>query len=161
MYKIFMLLYGLSAILLIAAFYGMNYFNAPVKNDDFWGGNGHLAFFIPVVLMPFILYFLYGTIELSMRIADRWLSQKKIVFGISLSLAYILATSLWTIRVADRFRMYIVDTKDAYNKPAQFPMFNVFSNHLFFNPFTFILVVLVCFVVGAVWSLARKTTRKM
>lgn len=75
---------------------------------------------------------------------------------ISLSLIYAIYIALWTIRAADKFRTDIVDTKDAYSDSADFALLNVFSNHLFFNSFTFLGVVAICFVVGAVWSLGRK-----
>lgn len=156
MNKILMALYGVSAILTLTVFYWLNYLTAPVANDDYRGGNGNPALFFPVVLMPFIFYFLYGTIELSMRLAEKWLSRKKTIFVISLSLIYVVGTALWTIRAADRFRTYIVDTKDAYSDPTEFALLNVFSNHLFFNPLTFFGVVVICFIVGAGWSLKRR-----
>ncbi|WP_231554780.1 hypothetical protein [Planococcus sp. PAMC 21323] len=152
-----MALYGLSIFLTIAVFYVMNYLTAPLLNNDYRGGNGNPALFFPVVLMPFIFYFLYGTVELSMRLAEEWLSRKKTIIGIVLSLVYIIGGSIWAVRAADNYRTYIVDTKDAYSNPAEFALLNVFSNHLFFNPMTFFLVVGVCFVMGAGWSLWRRT----
>ncbi|ANU28186.1 hypothetical protein [Planococcus versutus] len=155
MNKIVMVLYGLSFMVTIAVFYVMNDLTAPLLNTDYRGGNGNPALFFPVVLMPFIFYFLYGTIELSMRIANKWLGHKKTIIVISLSLIYAICTALWTIRAAGKFRTYIVDTKDEYSNPAEFALLNVFSNDIFFNPFTFLGVVAICFVVGAVWSLER------
>ncbi len=155
MNKIWIALYGFSAVLTIAAFYGVNYFTEPVNNDDYRGGNGNPALFFPVVLMPFLFCFIYGTVELSMRVAENWLSCKKTWIGIGLSLLYTVVISIWTFRAATEFRIYIVDTKDAYDDPAQFPLLNVFSNDLFFNLYTFLLVVGICFIAGASWSLKR------
>lgn len=151
-----MALYGLSVIVTIAVFYIMNELTAPLLNTDYRGGNGNPALFFPVVLMPFIFYFLYGTIELSLRIANKWLSHRKTIIVMLVCLIYAICIALWTIRAANKFRTDIVNTKDAYGDPAEFALLNVFSNHLFFNPFTFLGVVAICFVVGAVWSLGRK-----
>ncbi|MGB6408495.1 MAG: hypothetical protein WBF39_13540 [Planococcus donghaensis] len=156
MNKILMALYGVSVILTFAVFYWMNYLTAPVLNNDYRGGNGNPALFFPVVLMPFLFYFLYGTVELSMRLAERWLSRKKITIMISLSLIYVIVVTLRTIHTADRFRTYIVETKDAYSNPTEFALLNVFSNHLFFNPLTFSGVVGICFIAGAGWSLKKR-----
>ncbi|MGH2317668.1 hypothetical protein ACRC6Q_07845 [Planococcus sp. SE5232] len=48
-----------------------------------------------------------------------------------------------------------VETKDAFDNPEVFSLFTIFSNHIFFNPLTFILVVMACFLAGLVWSLIR------
>lgn len=155
MYKILMLLYVLSTLLTIAAFYGINYLSEPVRNDDFRGGNGNPALFIAMVGMPFIFYFLYGTVELSMRAAEKWLSRKCSLLGVLASTSFILAGLFITFNKANEYRNYIVATKDAYSNPGQFALFNVFSNHLFFNPLTFMLVVACCFLMGTLWSLVR------
>ena len=164
MYKLLMLLYWLSAFLTLAAFYGMNSLSEPVKNDDFGGGNGNPTLVIPFLLMPFVLYFFYGTIELSMRATSRWLSPRlsprSIWIGILISAVYVATSSVYTLKKADAFRTYIVDTKDAYDNPEDFSLFNIFSNHIFFNPLTFVLVVMACFLAGSVWSLMGDVPKK-
>ena len=161
MYKLLMLLYGLSAILTVIVFYGMNILSEPVKNDGFGGGNGNPTLVIPFFLMPFILYFLYGTIELSMRVASRSLTVRNIRLGILISSVFVAAVSAYTLKKADDFRTFIVDTKDAYDNPEDFSLFNIFSNHIFFNPLTFVLVVMACFLAGTVWSLMRDVPKKI
>ena len=160
MYKLLMLLYGLSAILTVIVFYGMNILSEPVKNDGFGGGNGNPTLVIPFFLMPFILYFLYGTIELSMRVASRSLTVRNIRLGILISSVFVAAVSAYTLKKADDFRTFIVDTKDAYDNPEDFSLFNIFSNHIFFNPLTFVLVVMACFLAGSVWSLMGDVPKK-
>ncbi|WP_223632632.1 hypothetical protein [Planococcus sp. 4-30] len=160
MYKLLMLLYWLSAILTLAAFYGMNALSEPVKNDGFGGGNGNPTLVIPFFLMPFIMYFLYGTVELSMRIASKWLTSRSIWLGILISSVYVVTVSVYTLKKADDFRSYIVETKDAFDNPEDFSLFTIFSNHIFFNPLTFILVVMICFLAGLVWSLIRDRPKK-
>ncbi len=98
MYKLLMLLYWLSAILTLAAFYGMNALSEPVKNDDFGGGNGNPTLVIPFFLMPVIMYFLYGTVELSMRIASKWLTVRSIWLGILISSVYVATVSVYTLK---------------------------------------------------------------
>ncbi|MDQ0427529.1 hypothetical protein QOZ98_000354 [Planomicrobium stackebrandtii] len=161
MNKILMLVYAICGIIAIGVFYSMNLLTQPVNNDDYWGGNGNPALFIPVVAMPFILYFLYGTTELSMRANERWLLRKGTIGGILISTTYILAASFFTYNKAFEFRKYIVDVKGASSYPEEFALFNVFSTHIFLNPLTFILVVMVCFLTGAVWSLARNRKEKV
>lgn len=158
-HKILIFLYVVSVLMTIAAFYGMNYMTEPVRDDDFRGSNGNPAFFIAAVGMPFILYFLYGTVELSMRAADKWLSQKGSLLGILISTSFILVASLITFNRAIEYRKYIVATKDAYSNPQQFALFNVFSNHLFFNPLTFMLALACCFLIGTIWSFVRGKKR--
>lgn len=160
MYKLLMLLYWLSAFLTLVGFYGMNSLSEPVKNDGFGGGNGNPTLIIPFFLMPFILYFLYGTIELSMRATSRWFSPKGIWTGIAISFIYVAVSSAYTVKKAKDFRTYIVDTKDAFNNPDDFSLFTIFSNHIFFNPVTFGLLVMGCFLIGSVWSLNRQAPEK-
>lgn len=155
MAKLIMVLYALSAIITILAFYSMNFLSQPVNNDDYWGGNGNPALFIPVVAMPFTFIFLYGTIEFSMRAIGKRHNPQWVFLGILISTTYILAVSIITYKKADEFRTYIIDKKDAYSHPEEFALFNVFSNHIFFNPFTFIALVAFCFLLGAVWSLIK------
>lgn len=160
MYKVLMLLYGLSAILTILTFYGMNVLSAPVQNDDFGGGNGNPALVIPVFLMPFILYFVYGTIELSMRAAGKWLSSRSKWLGILVSSISVIGIFVYTLKKANDFRTYIVVTKEAYNNPEDFALLTIFSNHIFFNPLTFAMLVISCFGAGVVWSLIRASAKE-
>ena len=160
MYKLLMLLYWLSTILTLTAFYGMNVLSEPVKNDGFGDGNGNPTLFIPFFLMPFILYFLYGTIELSMRVASKWLTASSIWLGIMISSVYVCTASVYTLKKAADFRTHIVETKDAFDNPEDFSLFTIFSNHIFFNPLTFLLMVMACFLAGSVWSLIRDRPKK-
>lgn len=160
MYKLLMLLYWLSAFLTLAGFYGMNSLSEPVKNDDFGGGNGNPTLVIPFFLMPFILYFLYGTIELSMRATSRRFTPKGIWVGIAISFIYVAFSSSYTLKKAEDFRTYIIETKDAFDNPQDFSLFTIFSNHIFFSPLTFGLLVMGCFLIGSVWSLIRQAPKK-
>lgn len=160
MYKLLMLLYWLSAFLTLAGFYGMNSLSEPVKNDDFGGGNGNPTLVIPFFLMPVILYFLYGTIELSMRATSRWFTPKGIWVGIAISFIYVAFSSSYTLKKAEDFRTYIIETKDAFDNPQDFSLFTIFSNHIFFSPLTFGLLVMGCFLIGSVWSLIRQAPKK-
>ncbi|WP_142829734.1 hypothetical protein [Planococcus soli] len=72
MRKLLLFLYIVSLVIVLIGFYGMNFFTETVAEDGTGGGNGNPALFIPVFLMPFFFYFLYGTTELSMRLAARY-----------------------------------------------------------------------------------------
>lgn len=66
MRKLLLVLYVISLLAVLMGFYGMNFFTEPIREGGSGGGNGNPALFIPVFLMPFLFYFLYGTTKLSM-----------------------------------------------------------------------------------------------
>ncbi|MFC3210688.1 hypothetical protein [Planomicrobium okeanokoites] len=156
MNKLLFFFYVLAVLVTILVFYVMNYFTAPITPSEGGGGGGNPPIIILVFTLPFIMFFVYGTIELFMRFTLKRLSKKVTIISIILSLLLAGAIVVLTIIKADALRNRIVDVKENFNDPSVFPLLNTFSNDIFFNPLTFLMVLLLCYVFGAIWGINRK-----
>lgn len=161
MNKILLFLYFVSVLVVMLGFYGMNFFTETIGEDGSGGGNGNPALFLLVFLMPFFFYFLYGTTELSMRLVERYKKRSTLHISLIISVLAVLSIAVYTFLEAKALRREVFLNKDDLVSISQLPLWSTFSNAIFFNPLTFILVVLICYIIGALWSLSRNRRKKI
>ncbi|ANU28563.1 hypothetical protein [Planococcus versutus] len=161
MRKLLLFLYVISLVVVLIGFYGMNFFTETVVEDGTGGGNGNPALFIPVFLMPFFFYFLYGTTELSMRLAEKIKTNKTLVTSLIFSVIAAAIIIIYTENKAQDLRKTIVQKQVNFETVSQVPLWSTFSNAIFFNALTFILVLLICYIIGAVWSIYRERRKRV
>lgn len=161
MNKILLFLYFVSVLAVMLGFCGMNFFTETIGEDGSGGGNGNPALFLLVFLMPFFFYFLYGTTELSMRLAESYKKRSTLHISLAISVLAALVIAGYTFLKAKAMRREVFLKKDDLESVSQLPLWSTFSNAIFFNPLTFIMVLLVCYIIGTLWSLARKRGKKI
>lgn len=154
MNRILLFLYFVSVLVVVLGFYWMNLFTAVPELDDTGGSNP--AMIIPVFILPFFFYFLYGTAELSMRLAEQCKNRRMLIGSLVLSAAAAISIGAYTLIRAQTLRNEIVQQLDHIENAAQISLLNLYSNSIFFNPLTFVLVNLLCYIAGAFWSMGRK-----
>ncbi|MFD1032608.1 hypothetical protein [Metaplanococcus flavidus] len=155
MNKILIFLYVISTVMVMLGFYAINFLTEPLGADGYAGGNGNPGLFPVVFVMPFFFYFLYGTVELSMRLAERYREKRILFVSVAISVLTAISIAVYTYLEADAVRTEILLKRDDLKTASEIPLLNPFSNSIFFNPLTFVLVVLVCYVIGALWSVSR------
>lgn len=151
-------IYFISLAGVMLAFYGMNYLSGSINTESVLGvgtGNGNPALIVLVFAMPFFLYFIYGTIEFSMRLVIKIANFKTIAVFISSSLLAITLIGFYTRRKAQAFHIEIAGQMETVDQVKHLGLWNTYSNPIFFNPLTFFMLVLICFVIGSVWGLKR------
>lgn len=158
MNKILLFLYFVSVLAVMLGFYEMNFFTTDLQEDSTGGSNP--AMIIPVFLLPFFFYFLYGTTEFSMRLAESYKKRGMLISSLVFSAAAAITILVYTFARAQAMRNEIVQKLDHIENASQMPLLNLYSNSIFFNPLTFILVLLVCYIAGALWSMGRKRINK-
>ena len=158
MNKILLLLYFVSVLAVMLGFYGMNFLTTALKENSTRGSNP--AMIIPVFVLPFFFYFLYGTVELSMRFAERSKNKKMLLGSLVLSAAAAISIIAYTVAKAQFLQNEIVQKLDYIGNTSQIPLINLYSNSIFFNPLTFFSIVLVCYAAGVFWSVGRKPRNK-
>ena len=154
MNRILLFFYFVSVLVVMVGFYGMNSFTAILEGDDTGGSNP--AMVIPVFILPFFFYFLYGTTELSMRFAERYKNRNVRLGSVVISAATAFGIAVYTFARAQALRNEIVQKLDHIGSASQIPLLNLYSNSIFFNPMTFILIILLCYMAGVLWSFSRK-----
>ena len=160
MNKILLLLYVISTGVVMLGFYTINFFTETLGEDGSGGGNGNPGLFPVVFVMPFFFYFLYGTAELSMRLAEKYTKRSTLFVSLAISVTAAISIVIYTFWKAEALRAEIFEKKDYLESASELPLLNTFSNSIFFNSLTFILVVLVCYIIGALWSVSRGRRRK-
>lgn len=158
MNRILLFLYFVSVLVVMLGFYGMNLFTSVLEGDDTGGSNP--AMIIPVFILPFFFYFLYGSAELFMRLAERYKNRNMLIGSLVLSAAVAISIGAYTFVKARALRDEIVQKLDHIENASQIPLLNLYSNSIFFNPLTFVLVILLCYIAGALWSMGRKRRNK-
>ncbi|WP_372869493.1 hypothetical protein [Planomicrobium okeanokoites] len=132
----------------------MNSFTAILEGNDTGGSNP--AMVIPVFILPFFFYFLYGTTELSMRFAERYKNRNVRLGSVVISAATAFGIAVYTFARAQALRNEIVLKLDHIENASQMPLLNLYSNSIFFNLMNFILIILLCYTAGVLWSISRK-----
>ncbi|TWT08062.1 hypothetical protein FQV26_09700 [Planococcus sp. CPCC 101016] len=160
MRKLLFFLYIVSLLLVFIGFYGMNLFTETIEKDNTGGSNGNPAIFVLVFIMPFFFYFLYGTSELSMRLVDNYKKRSTLVISLVFSGVSAISIIIFTVVEANALRLVIVQKQENFESIFQIPLWNTFSNSIFFNLLTFILVILICYITGAILSIGNKRRKK-
>ncbi|AQU80846.1 hypothetical protein [Planococcus faecalis] len=161
MRKLLFFLYIVSLLAVLIGFYGMNVFTESIEEDGTGGGNGNPALFILVFLMPFLFYFLYGTTELSMRFVERYKKRRTLVISLVFSVVATISIGVYTFLKAQALRNEIIQRLENFDDVSQISLWNAFSNSVFFNPLTFILVILVCYIFGVIWNSSKNRRKKI
>ncbi len=154
MNRILLFFYFVSVLVVMVGFYGMNSFTAILEGNDTGGSNP--AMVIPVFILPFFFYFLYGTTELSMRFAERYKNRNVRLGSVVISAATAFGIAVYTFARAQALRNEIVLKLDHIENASQMPLLNLYSNSIFFNLMNFILIILLCYTAGVLWSISRK-----
>lgn len=141
-----------SVLIVMLGFYGMNFFTETIVDGGTGGGNGNPALFILVFLMPFLFYFLYGTIELSMWLVKTFKEKSPLRISLMLSGGIAFSIIVYTFFKAQALRYEITEKLENFDEISQIGLLNTFSNAVFFNPLTFILLLLICYLIGAGWT---------
>ncbi|PSL40962.1 hypothetical protein B0H99_10394 [Planomicrobium soli] len=154
MKKFFLFLYLCSFLLTGSVFILSNAMTSEVTPDSI-SGNGNPFLFPLMILHPFILFFLYGTTEYSMRYLLKWSSK---VIRICAFLAFCLVSLIFvvTFNAVKSMQAKIIKINDSIDGPNQIGYLNIYTNSLFFNGYTFLMVLLICFLIGCIWALITK-----
>ncbi|PPA71894.1 hypothetical protein C4B60_00500 [Jeotgalibacillus proteolyticus] len=119
------------------------------------GGNGNPGLFPVVFLYPFLIFFIYGTTV----ILKNWISYKfitKNLYYLSVvSFFGVLISSISVYYRASKFRYFIVHKNSSFTDVSQISLLNTFSNSIFFNFFTFLLVIILSLFIASTWVLLK------
>lgn len=154
MKKFFLFLYLCSFLLTGLVFILSNAMTSEVTADS-RSGNGNPFLFPLMFLHPFILFFLYGTTEYSMRFLLKW-SVKRIQLCAFLAFSLVSLISVLTFNAVMTMQAKIITINNSIDGPDQIGYLNIYTNSLFFNGYTFLMVLLFCFLIGCTWALIKK-----
>ena len=155
MFKVFYIISFLMSCLL---FYLCNYMTQTLNSNSQFGvisGNGNPGLFPWIFLFPFFVFFVYGTYKYSILILTQLAKAKKLmIIASSIVLSFIILLNLYN--QASALRKRIVELSPSYTKESELSLLNFWSNSIFFNFFTFVLVILLTIVFSVGISILRK-----
>jgi hypothetical protein len=153
---ILLFLYFVSMAVVIMAFYTVNYLSATLNPTSEIGmrNGSNTVLIVPVFAMPFFLYFTYGTIEFSMRLVRKIADRKTIGISMVTSLAAIGAIGFYTYRKALALHDFLAGKLEP-DQVKSLGLWNMYSNSIFFNALTFLLLILTCFFIGGLWGISK------
>ncbi|MGE7920544.1 hypothetical protein ACQKM9_16640 [Viridibacillus sp. NPDC093762] len=143
-------IYILSTVLTIGAFIFANL--TTISPTNYGGGNGNLGLFPFFFLFPFIIVFISMTICYMHEFMYRKLQKgtiRKIVAGSLLGMFLIVSITL--IR-AIQLKSLLVELNPIYREETRIPLLSIYSNAVFFNFFTFTLLILLCFFISGMMA---------
>ncbi len=118
-------------------------------------GNGNPGLFPWIFLFPFFVFFVYGTYKYSMLILTQLgKAEKLMITARSIVLSFIILLNLYN--QAPELRKRIVEHSPSYTKESELSLLNFWSNSIFFNFFTFVLIILLTLVFSVGISILRK-----
>ncbi|RTZ57708.1 hypothetical protein EKO25_01975 [Bacillus sp. SAJ1] len=121
------------------------------------GGNGNPGLFPWFILFPFFLIFLYGTFKyLTNFILKK--NMKFILIVIFSSSLLSLIIVLFTNIEANKIREKIVEVSPSFTSVKQLSLLNTWSNSIFFNHYTFILVFLLVLLASSIYAAIKIST---
>lgn len=127
------------------------------------GGNGNPGLFFILMLYPFLLIFVYWTVLLLYKWMNIHLNTNKITILTTFSSVLTLFILISTINKAINFREEIVRASPTFNNINEVSLFNTFSNSIFFNCYTFLMLLLLCLSIAGfavVFSRLKKKNRE-
>lgn len=160
MKKSFLALYIVCTLASIAMFILCNILTEPLQTESELGGggNGNPGLFPIIFFLPFFLFFLYGTTEILMRWIHKKYSLRIIILFTLLSMFGVVTIASLTLIEANEFRSFIVEVNPSFEDESQVTLLNTFSNSIFFNQYTFLMLIFACLFLGGVWALLKKRT---
>lgn len=156
MNKLFLFLYCISTFATIGLFYFINLLTEPFNPESILqgGGNGNPGLFPIIFLFPFLLYFIYGTTKIVYQFLLK--NNIKLLYTITIgSFIGVVSILYLTLAEAYDFKKYISNSHPSYALDSQIPLLNTYSNNLFFNTNTFIMLVLICTFIAGIFSIKR------
>ncbi|AQQ51848.1 hypothetical protein [Planococcus lenghuensis] len=157
MKKLFFFGYLISAGLTVLLFYSINGLTEPLGSaDGTWGGgNGNPGIFPLVFLWPFLCLFLYGTTAYSMRLMKRAWPAAKIRVSAAVFALLAIGIAVYQVAAAQAVRKELIRLHPSFNEDHLPSLLNTYTNSIFFNLLTFIMIVLFCLLAGCLWALVR------
>jgi len=159
MKKMYLFLYSVSLIGTIVFFYYTNLFTEAVNIEDGiagGGGNGNPGLFLIVFLWPFIMVFTMLTIDLIYCWLATRLNQNLLFCLLIISMISIMIIGFTTVQQANELREIIVEFNPSFDDVTQMSLLNTFSNSIFFNGLTFVMLLLICFFLGLLLVLYKR-----
>lgn len=159
MKSIYLVLYIFSTVATILMFVLVNRLTEPLISGGSGGGNGNPGLFPIIFLFPFGLVFIYGTYSL----LKKWISNNFSTIAIKgATIASFIGVCLILWRVlgqALKLRYAIVEKNPSFDQVSDISLLNTYSNSIFFNEYTFLMLILAVLFVAGVRSLLAN--RKM
>ncbi|HWI46741.1 MAG TPA: hypothetical protein VNU45_00785 [Rummeliibacillus sp.] len=153
----FKIIYFISFLMSGLLFYLCNDMTQTLNiNSEFGvvGGNGNPGLFPWIFLFPFFGFFVYGTFKYSMFTLTKLAKAKKIMIIAGASvLSFIILINVYN--QASELRKKIVEVSPSYTKESELSLLNFWSNSIFFNFTTFLLVVLLTILFSAGISIKK------
>ncbi|MBK3496353.1 hypothetical protein JFL43_16095 [Viridibacillus sp. YIM B01967] len=147
-------IYIFSACLTVGAFTFANL--TALSPTKYGGGNGNIGLLPFAFLFPFIIIFIAMSISYLHEYLYRKLEMNtiRVVVGVSL-LGVILILSLTFIK-AFQLKSLLAEVNPIYREETKIPLLTMNSNAVFFNFFTFILLLLVCSFISGMMAFKDK-----
>lgn len=118
------------------------------------GGNGNPGLYPWILLFPFFGFFVYGTFKYSMLTLTKLTKAKIIMFITGSSvISFVIMMNVYT--QASELRKKIVEASPSYTEESELSLLNFWSNSIFFNFFTFSLVILLIILFSAGMALLK------
>ncbi|WP_397537143.1 hypothetical protein [Rummeliibacillus pycnus] len=147
----FKIIYIISFLMSCLLFYLCNDMTQTLNiNSEFGvvGGNGNPGLIPWIFLFPFFGFFVYGTFKYSTLTLTKLAKAKKIMIITGSSvLSFIILVNVYN--QASELRKRIVEVSPSYTKESELSLLNFWSNSIFFNFFTFFLVILLTILFSA------------
>lgn len=153
------ILYFISLSASLALFHFTQMFSSEVS-AGYAGGNGNPGLMFFFFGYPFLAFFIYGTIDYTMRFltdkqTKKWFNPSLIAAGIST--VSIVANEIGS---AFRIRQQIAKEIPQYGSVTDISLINPYSNGIFFSWTTFLALLLFSFFIGGLWAKKRQRTKK-
>ncbi|MFG3613492.1 hypothetical protein [Rummeliibacillus stabekisii] len=150
---LYRIIYIFSAVITIGSFTFANLTAvSPTHNG---GGNGNIGLLGFFFLFPFIIIFVAMTISYLHGYMYRKLKRNSIRIITSGSLlGMILIISITLIR-AFNLKSVLAEVNPIYRGRMDIPLFTIYSNAVFFNFFTFVLLLLICFFISGLMTFKK------
>lgn len=150
----FRIIYIFSAVITIGSFTFANLTAvSPTHNS---GGNGNIGLLGFFFISPFILIFV--AMSISYLHQYMYLKLKKSSIRIITSGSLIGMTLIISITLIRAFKLksVLAEVNPIYRGRTDIPLSTIYSNAVFFNFFTFVLLLLICFFISGLMTLKEK-----
>jgi len=144
-------------------FFLCNYLTEPLveKNElgVAGGGNGNPGLFPWFILFPFFLIFIYGTFKYLTNFILK--INRKLIFIVIYSSSFLsIFIMIFTNNEAGKIREKIIDANPTFTSVKQLSLLNTWSNSIFFNQYTFILVFLLVLLTSSIYAAIKIPSSK-
>lgn len=142
----YIFLYIVSAVISISIFLLTNITTERLNGSG--GGNGNPGLMFILFLYPFLLIFIFWTVLLLRKWMIQQLNTKKLSIITLFSFVLALLILILTFYEAITFREEIVRVSPSFDDINQVSLLNTFSNSIFFNQYTFLMLLLLCLSIA-------------